>query len=194
MWKAVSFCFSIGLVFSCSSKDGYRSNLYSMDSLVQAQAKYLSQNKVTLTKFTQLGESLDTVSLTPKDTVAWKKELEIFAALDIINKPVNKDLYHTENFADTKSNLRIKAFTTTAELPVKYLKVYYQEAPEKIRKIEAQYNESNSLYKSYRTLTMEFQQVHNKIVLISYSITGDQKMFLGDSVQYNITGTLSILN
>lgn len=194
MLKISLLCFSTTLFFSCSNKEGYRLSLYSVDSLVKAQAKYLSENNAVLTKETSLGDMHNKVSVTPKDTSAWKKELEIFAALDIINKPVNKDLYRIEIFADDKSNLKVKSFTTKEELPVKYLKVYYQHALNKVRKIEAQYNESNSLYESARSLTMEFQQVDNKTVLTSYSITGGQKMFLGDSVRYNIRAFLTISN
>lgn len=194
IWKIMLYS-SIALFFSCcSSKEEYRPNLYAIDSLVRAQAKYLSENKATLTKVTRLGDVHGKVSVTPKDTSAWKKELEIFSTLDIINKPVNKDLYHIEVVADEKSNLSVKAFTTQEQLPVTYLKVYYHRSPDRIRKIEAQYNESNSLYKSARSLTMEFQQVENSAVLTSYSITGGQKMFLGDSVEYNIIGYLSISN
>lgn len=187
-------CFFVTLFFSCSDKEEHRAKLYSIDSLVQAQAKYLSENNTTLTKVTMLGEVHDTVSVKPKDTTAWKKELEIFEALEIINKPVNKDLYRIERFADDKSNLSVKAFTTKDYLPVKYLKIYYHQSPDKIRKLQAQFNESNSLYRSTRSLTMEFQQVDNTPVLTSFSIIGSQKMFLGDSVRYKISGFLSISN
>jgi len=194
MRKISLLCFSVTLFFSCSNKEKYGSSLYSIDSLLTAQVKYLSENKAALTKETRLGDKHDKISFTPKDTLAWKKELEMFAALDVINKPVNKDLYQIESLADDKSNLRVKAFTAKTELPVKYLRIYYQQAPDKIRKIEAQFNESNSLYESSRSLTMEFHQVDNKTVLTSYAIAGGQKMFLADSVQYKISGALSISN
>ncbi|MBA4058061.1 MAG: hypothetical protein C0490_25310 [Marivirga sp.] len=196
MLKTGIFCFTILLLLhsSCSNNKKYRGGLYSVDSLVSAQARYLSENKASLSKTTKLGDRLDKVLVIPKDTIAWKKELEIFGALDIINKPINRALYKSEITSDARSNLSVRSFTTTEELPVKYLKIYYRNTPDKVRLIEARYDESNALFKSARSLTMEFLEVNNKTVLTSYSIIGGQKMFLGDSVQYNIAGALTIKN
>jgi hypothetical protein len=182
------------LLSSCVNNKKYSGGLYSVDSLVSAQARYLSDNKASLSKTTRLGERNENVLVVPKDILAWKKELEIFAALDIINKPINRTQYKSEITSDNRSNLWVKSFTTTEELPVKYLKIYYRDTPDKVRLIEAQYDESNALFKSARSLTMEFLEVNNKTVLTSYSIVGGQKMFLGDSVQYDIAGALTIKN
>lgn len=178
---------------SCSKKEK-KGNLYAIDSLLTAQIHYLSEKKATLTKVTLLGDKEDKVSLTPKDLAAWKNELEIFAMIDMINKPTNKVYYQADDLADIRSNLNVKSFSTKEDLPIKYLRVYYHDDISKLRKLEAEFNELNSLYKSARTLMMEFQQMGNNVVLTSYEIEGGQKMFLGDSVQYNIKGTLSIPN
>jgi len=131
----------------------------------------------------------------------WETELDIFRQLESVNKPVNRSLYAVEKSSDAKSNLEVKTFMgkpepgkKKVEMPVKYLKVYYQNTPDNIRKIEAQYDESNTLYTGSRFLKMEFQQVYNKTVLTSYSITGGQKMFMGDSVSYNISAFVTIPN
>lgn len=193
MGKTGLLCLFFLLLFSCAkNKEVKRQSLYAIDSILNKQAKYLSDNNATLTKVTSLGKRNGKVSITPKGIVAWKKELEIFGALDAINKAVNRDLYHTENSLDDKSNLSIKSFTTQETLPVKYLKVYYHNTLDEVRKIEAQYNESNSLYESVRALTMEFQQINNEAVLTSYSIVGGQKMLMEDTVQYNINAFLTI--
>jgi hypothetical protein len=39
---------------------------------------------------------------------------------------------------------------------------------------------------------MEFQEIEGQTVLVSYSIEGGQKMFLGDSVQFSVKGTVTI--
>jgi len=124
----------------------------------------------------------------------WKNELAIFSELDVINKPINKGAYTIGNYADKKSNLSVKSFNTTEDLPVKYLRVFYQQSPGRIRKIEAQYNEANLLYSSTRFLTMEFEDIFNKTVVTSYSINGGQKMFLDDSVQYIVGATIILKN
>jgi hypothetical protein len=141
-----------------------------------------------------LDKATEEILVTPKDALAWERELEIFEALEIINKPVNMDLYRSEYLADVKSNLSIKAITTDADLPVTYMKVYYQNSSDRVRKIEAEYHESNSLYRSARRLTLEFTEVGSTPVLTAYSVEGGQKMFLSDTVSYSIEGALTIPN
>lgn len=195
MLKPGILCFAVFLsLSSCSNSKKVRGGLYPVDSLISAQARYLSQSRASLSKTTRLGDRHDKVLVTPKDTIAWKKELEIFAALDIINKPVNRSLYKSEMTSDIRSNLNVRSFTTSEELPVKYLKIYYRGTPDKVRMIEAQYVETNALFKSARSLIMEFVEVNNKTLLTSYSIDGGQKMFLGDTVQYHVAGNLTIKN
>ncbi len=188
--KTTLLCMSFIGFLSCEKKQELQ-NLYAIDSLVSRQVKFLSENQATLKKVTQLGEKHDEATIIPKDSIAWKKELEIFMALDMINKPVNGSLYRIDTKPDERSNLSVKSFTTEEDLPVKYLRVYFQQVPEKVRKIEAQINDSNILYSSARILTMEFQQLEDKTVLTSYSIVGGQNMLMGDSVHYNVIGTVS---
>jgi hypothetical protein len=126
------------------------------------------------------------ITINPKDSLKWAEELSIFFELDVVNKPIHKGIYKVEEYADNKSNLSVKSFSTTEDLPVKFLRIYYQTSLSELRKIEAQYNEANSLYSSKRFLTMQFETVYNKTILTSYSIDGGQKMFLDDSVRYTI--------
>jgi len=181
----------IGSLVSCS--DGKKTKaLYPVDSLLQAQANYLYAKKAHLKKIVLLGGKEEEISLTPKDIIAWRNELEIFTALDVINKPINRSYYSIEDLSDSRSNLKVKAFTTTEDLPVRYIKIYYYQSPDKLRRLEAQFKESNSLYTSSRDLTMDFQQFGDTIVLTSYNIVGGQKMLLDDTVQYHITGSLAL--
>jgi hypothetical protein len=125
--------------------------------------------------------------------MAWRNELEIFSQLQVINKPINREFYIIDDgLFDPSSNLTVKAFSATENLPVRYLRVFYQESISKPRKIEALYDDRNQLYKSGRILEMEFQQIDNKSVLTSYAIEGGQKMILGDSVAFVIRGVITI--
>lgn len=182
------------MFFSCSSpaKRNTGTELFSIDSLITAQARYLSGKKVTITKVSSINAKNDQMATTPKDTSAWRKELEIFTTLDLINKPLNRSLYKIERIQDSKSNLNIKAFSTTEKLPVRYLKIYYHQNMDRIRKIEAEYDESNALFSGSRFLSMEFSQRDDKAVLTSYKVIGGQKMFLDDTVQYSIKTLLKI--
>ena len=181
----------LGSLVSCA--DGKKTKaLYPVDSLLQAQANYLSARKAHLKKIVVLGGKEEEISLAPKDIIAWRNELEIFTALDVINKPINRSYYTIKDLSDSRSNLKVKAFATTEDLPVRFIKIYYYQSPNKLRRLEAQFKESNSLYTSLRNLTMDFQQFGDTIVLTSYNIVGGQKMLLDDSVQYRITGSLGL--
>ena len=78
------------------------------------------------------------------------------------------------------------------DLPIEYLKIYYQDSPNKIRRIEARYRESSMMYKTSQILVMEFMSVKDTMILTSYAIEGGQKMFMGDSVQYKINTSVTL--
>ncbi len=185
--------------FSCSKKEKTTYKLFNVDSLIHAQVQYLSSQHAVLNKTSSLDDSTSTLSFTPKDTAAWKSELEIFNVLNLINKPINQNSYVIENQSDTRSNLWVKTFTIKAnlpieekDLPIEYLKVYYQNSMDKIRKIEGRYRESSTMYKTTQILEIELQPVKDEMILSSYSISGGQKMFLGDSVQYKIISSVTL--
>ena len=187
------------LSFSCSNKQKSNSSLFNVDSLIRAQVQYLSDQHAKLSKTTSLGDSSSSISITPKDTIAWKNELEIFSVLHWINKPINRNSYSIENQADTKSNLWVRSFSIKKDLPedqkdlpIEYLKIYYHNSLNKIRRIEGQYKELGFMNRTAQTLIMEFQPVNDSMILTSYSITGGQKMFIGDSVQYKINTSVTL--
>lgn len=181
------------LIFLTSCERGKESfTFYPIDSLVNAQAIALTGMHAKLTKEAVLGQNTDTTSYSP-DTLAWMEELDIFRQLSAMNKPANKENYLVDdNLYDPGSNLTVKAFTSKEDLPVRSLRIFYDQAPEKPRRIEAVYNEANVLYQSSRMLTMEFQHVNNKMLLTSYSIHGGQKMVLSDSVVFFVRGKIIV--
>lgn len=182
-----------GVLFSCShSNEKKMDSLYAINGLLNDQSSYLTRKAAKLTKVSRLGERSDTVVVVPDSFGMWKEELEIFSVIDAVNKPANRTLYKVETLPDDKSNLTVKSFTSTENSPLLFLKFFYQETEDKIRKVEAKYSESNILYNSTRHLTMEFQPIDDTVVLISYEILGDQKMFLSDSVKYIIRGAVSL--
>jgi len=175
---------------SCTTKTQESENLYNIDSLIAGQAEHLLVHKARINKKASLNSVEKITSTVPTSKSEWKNELDIFMELDAINKPINKDAYKVEMYADVKSNLKVKAFRTAIDLPVKYVLVYYHQSLKEVRKIEALYNETNTLYSSARFLTMEFQNISNQTVTTSYSVNGGQKMFLDDTVTYKIDATI----
>lgn len=187
MIRLLALC-SLLLLTMCDAPSKREHGMYSVDSLLHAQAAQLTKLRATLDKDVVFGPGEEKVSLTPQDTLAWLRELEIFSVMESINKPVNRDQYKIEQSADKRSNLRIRSFSTTADLPVPYVNVYYHGRPSNIRRIEAAYIETNGLYKTSRRLSMEFDPINGVPVMSSYSISGGQKMFMDDTVQYEIKG------
>ena len=187
----IVFILATGLL-SCSEEKP-RAAFFPIDSLISGQARTLTKIKAGLFKESLLSGKTDTITYTPSDTATWINELDIFKKLDIINKPVNRGSYLIDDgLFDPGSNLTVKAFTSLKKLPVVYLKIYYQGDITKPRKLEALYDEENPLYQSARHLSMHFQQVGSQTVLTSYVIKGGQKMILGDSVAFYISGKILI--
>jgi hypothetical protein len=197
LWRAGSLLLLLVLAASCGEKikrsRDSGSVYFPVDSLVTAQIRLLAAGEAQVHKTTALGAEGNTTLLTLKDTMQWIKELGVFRELDIINKPVNKNVYEVQDgLRDSRSNLTVRTYTARGDAPVKYLRLYYQDSPDKLRRLEAQFDVTNLLYKSSRRLALEFQDVYNKTVLTSYSIDGGQKIFMGDSVQYAVHATIAL--
>jgi hypothetical protein len=181
------------LLLSCVEKTETTEQYYNIDSLVKTQINVLSGVHATLVKEARLGDSIVTTVLIPRDTSLWATELDEFRQLKMINKPTYKGAYVVQDgLQDLRSNLTVKSFVSNKKLPIEYFKLYYQDTPSKLKRLEAFYQEHNSLYKSSRILIMEFHDLYNKSILSSYSITGGQKMFLGDSVEFSIKGKIKV--
>jgi hypothetical protein len=174
------------LISACSNQNQRTGHLFNIDSVIQNQIGGFINGKATVRKKVVLNGVEKITTIQPKNGDDWNKELAIFLELDIINRPINRNSYKVEDLADLESNLRIKSYTATEDLPVKFLRIYYHKNTSDIRKIEAAYNSTNSLYSSGRLLTLEFEDISGNPVLTSYSVDGGQKMFLDDSVQYTI--------
>jgi len=184
------------LFTACENQRSNATRYYPVDSLVEAQVFYLYESKARLTKTATIGANHEQTTTT-KDTTRWRHELAVFAQLDDINKPSNAAMYNVENGSpDVNSNLLVYALEAKDDpehpIPVVLFKVYYLGNLNNIRKIEGLYREENSLLTSSRKLSMNFENINNKIVLTSYSVTGGQKMLMGDSVQYSVTGMITL--
>lgn len=180
-------------ISACDQRGEHYKGYYPIDSLISSQIHFLTQAKASTHKVARLGEKEEEQTIQPNDSSGWINELDIFRELKTLNKPINIGSYKVEDgLSDNRSNLKIKTIATNKLLPVRSMKIYYYDKPENVKRIEAQFNEVNSLYSSMRFLTMEFQDVYNKPVLSSYSINGGQKMFLGDTVVFSVKGTIAL--
>lgn len=190
--KLVALVIGLVLLSSCERQQT-ASLYYNIDSLVNEQILYLTQTKAGLRKQGEINSVAQDTTFVPADSAAWARELDIFTEIGMVNKPINQGAYEVmDGLDDPSSNLTIRSFIANKELSVVYLKLFYLETPDKLRKIEALYQQENTLLKSNRNLVMEFTDMYNKSILTSYSIVGEQKMFVGDTVNFTITGTVHL--
>ncbi|MBL7842502.1 MAG: hypothetical protein KF846_07245 [Cyclobacteriaceae bacterium] len=181
------------MLSSCNQKKEEKAYYFNIDSLIQHQIEFLVKEQASVSKMAVMNGIKQDSVFVPKDSAAWARELDIFKEIGSINKPINRGNYEvTDGLPDDTSNLTVRQLTTTSELPIVYIKTFYQDVPAKLRKIEALYYQENSLLKSKRKLTMEFTDLYNKNILTSYSVEGGQKMFVGDSVHFTIKGSIQV--
>jgi hypothetical protein len=194
--KKIVFIFiglSLALMFyGCERPAPTQTAHFNIDSLITSQVIDLSALHASLTKAGTINAVKQDTVLTALDTAAWRRELDIFSEIELFNKPAYRVSYEVnDGLRDASSNLTIRAFQTTEDLPVRYVKLFYLDNLTKLRKIEALYQQDNALMKTQRKLVMEFSDVYNKNILTSYSVEGGQKMFAGDSVHFVINGTVT---
>jgi len=191
--KVATFLFLVSFLYAgCQRKVITNKRYFDLDSLVNSQVAYLSRSKASLKKeATILGKS--STSVNTLDSTSWSHELDVFRQLDLINLPIYSDVYLIKNGAkDSKSNLLIRSFDAPANSAVPYLRLFYQTSPARLKKLEAHYQKTNSLYHTQRKLVMHFDDTAGKALLTSFFIEGDQKMIFSDSVQYTIRAEIQL--
>ncbi|MBK5279706.1 MAG: hypothetical protein JJE09_12675 [Bacteroidia bacterium] len=186
MRVALFFIF-IGLIaISCQKQKVQGKRYFDLDSLVNAQILYLSKTKASLKKEVIFTEK-SSASTNILDSAAWSYELDVFRQLDLINRPIYFDVYQVKDgIKDSKSNLLVRSYEADGKSPVPYLRLFYQGTPSRIKKLEALYSETNSLYSSQRKLEMYFDDAPGNPYLTGFFIEGEQKMIMSDSVHYTI--------
>ncbi|HEV8511953.1 MAG TPA: hypothetical protein VGQ59_01675 [Cyclobacteriaceae bacterium] len=181
---------SAALLVSCNQKNlKYDKPYFDFDSLVNHQVHQIASAKARVIKKTFLNVKNDSTILSP-DTTQWKRELDAFQQLDVINKPLFKGGYQANNKEDDHSNLIVRSFSTKMKSPVPEVKFFYQGGFKKLKRIESVFNESNVLYSTSRKLTLEFEEQQGMAMISKYRVQGFQKMILSDSVKFSIEGKL----
>ena len=188
MKSIIPFVFLV--LAACGGQQRTRiSTYYNIDSLVSAQQQWLMTLEPLLNKTAHIDSDSSLSNFRP-DSTQWANELDVFKKVDI-NKPTLDGLYTITVSDDTNSNLAVRTLSTDSrEAEVKYLKLYYLDQLEKLKKIEALYIERNPIYASRREVTLVFDEVQNKRLLKRYKISGSQKMILQDTVKFEVDGQL----
>lgn len=191
MKKLYVVLFWASMVVSCQNKEVATKKFFNIDSLLDSQVSFLVKSKASITKFASVDTAEDKSTFTP-DMEGWENELAVFRYLELINKPIYARAYKVEDgIKDSNSNLQVRVFTAKEKVPIKQLKIYYQEHPARIRKIEAMINEQNSLYYTSRKFEIELEEHQNQVSMTNFKVRGVQKMILRDSVNFVISSSIN---
>lgn len=190
---AIRIALVLWVVFTgCEDPGKTTTTIFSVDSLVSAHTGYLRTANATLTKVAFIGNEKSEEKFKP-DSLQWEEEMRIFRHLDVINKPVYRDVYRVTTSADKNSNLTVRRYAATVvDAPVTQFSIYYLDHLTRIKRVEARYEERNVMFSARRDLVLEFGEKERKPYLSAYSVKGGQKMLLGDTVQYIINGRISL--
>lgn len=179
---------AIALLSSCNPRNlKYDKPYFDFDSLVHAQVITIGAANGSLHKKTFMNGRRDSTTFVP-DTASWKRELDVFVQLDLINKPRYKDNYLLQLRPDDHSNLIMHTYTPKIPSSVKELKFFYQEGSRKLRKIESNFRDENILFSTARKLSLEFDDEQGTMVITTFKVDGYQKMIFSDSVKFAILG------
>lgn len=191
---ARSLCFFILIVLlsACNKQNEKNDKAYfDFDSLVNAQVDVLGKHHSTLNKSVLLDGKTDQ-SAHATDSSLLAQELDVFRQLDLINKPLYRNSYEViDGEKDTQSNLSVRKYKAKTPTPVAFVNFYYHNHFAQIKKIEAVYEETNSLYATKRQLQLEFDDSTGTMMLSKYSLVGIQKMILSDSVKFSIEASFT---
>jgi hypothetical protein len=162
--------------------------LFDMDSLLDAQISLLGSTRATGIKQVSVGDQRDSVQLAA-GSQTWKSELESFRQLGVINRPAYRDLYQIRNI--NQDSVFVKTFHASGDLPSSVeLALTYSGG--RLQRLSGTYSVHNNLYNMLRQVELEFGDYQGKPILMRYTVTGVQKMVVGDSVQYSLDGKVMV--
>ncbi|MBP6385809.1 MAG: hypothetical protein KA313_03260 [Pseudarcicella sp.] len=148
---------------------------FDLKTLIESQTKILEKQKPTIIKTIKTTESKETKET---NNIDWKKELIFFRNANI-NLPSLKDCYKVTQ-TDSTIDYKLKA---NSKSKIKHLKIHFYKN-KTVKSISILSEDKNSFYTSFKKLSLAL--INNQIV--SYNITGFQKILLGDKKWFTIEG------
>ena len=182
---------------SCMQRPEKRSEtgrtLFSLDSLVQSQEKYLKSMDVTVLRKSGINSDSDVVTFRP-DTSFWKNEMSIFSAADI-GKPSLYNRYRMET-TDSSGLLYTNYEAIDPAINGTTLMSVGRDGSGRIVRIHVIQQEKNFIFKRRRNMNLDFSQapLSRYNILSGYRVTGFQKMLLRKRTDYRVTVQLKINN
>lgn len=150
---------------------------FDLAGLMKTQIELLKESKPPVKKSILLGNETEEITV---DSLDWDKELALFVQADINKKAYTKSYVIKQNGDETEYVLN-----SGESLPVKKMKVQFNTAKEP-ENVEIITETSNYLLNARRTLQLTFQNYRLK----SYHIRSDQKLFVGDPENIQVSGEI----
>ena len=182
-------------ILSCSDpveKESTNLKYYDLNGLIDQQLVWLIEFNPEIRKTAVLNGIPESSSMR-LDSVQWARELKIFRDADLNKSRLRLEYRIVEDLSEPTSNLKIRLYEAINKemMEVEYLKIFYVEKEEDLRKLEASVREKNSLFSSKKTLYMTFEDDGNGSIKIKhFKIEGQQKMILMDTVKFSLEVTL----
>lgn len=157
---------------------------FDVQGLLEQTEAQLRRKAATLEKKAEFSGEVETSTIL-LDSAALAEELDVFREVDI-NKPVFSGRYLERKEMEEGLEVTIYEADDKEELSINYLKIYRQPDTETIERIEALFSSQNILYNSTRSLSLDYGQIGNERLPLSYYVEGVQKMIFNDKEGYTI--------
>lgn len=165
---------------------------YDLNGLIDQQLVWLIELNPKIQKTAVLNGIPESSSM-HLDSVQWARELKIFRDADLNKSRLRQEYRIVEDLSEPTSNLKIRLYEAINKemMEVEYLKIFYVEEEDDLRKLEASVREKNALFSSKKMLYMTFEDNGNgSIKIIHFKIEGHQKMILMDTVKFSLEVSL----
>jgi hypothetical protein len=182
-------------ILSCTNSEKREADslkYYDLNGLIDQQLVWLIELNPKIQKTAVLNGIPESSSMR-LDSVQWARELKIFRDADLNKSRLRQEYRIVEDLSEPTSNLKIRLYEAINKemMEVEYLKIFYVEEEDDLRKLEASVREKNALFSSKKMLYMTFEDNGNgSIKIIHFKIEGQQKMILMDTVKFSLEVSL----
>ncbi len=161
-----------------------RGKYYDLKGFVNSQIAHMTASKTQGSKRMVMEGKSEIRSVA---SVNWKRELELFIQADI-NKPAYSKSYEIFRPDSLTYNYTLKK---GENLPVQKLQISIDSISGKPFIVYAQLFSRNRLYESQKDITFKCAQRSGIWTIISYQVSGYQKLAMMDKKQFEIAGTIN---
>jgi hypothetical protein len=160
-------------LLSCQNAPDNNLKLFDSKQFFEHEITLLTEQKTGIKQILMYQNKLDSIII--HDTVNWKKELQLFADIDLA-KPSNKSVFKIDTLV--VNNLYVTSYTSTDVKQQLKQMVVTTDEKQNVKSIDVLMEKSNSLYQS--------QSIFRYVPDSGFSIKGKQNVEIGNDTDYNI--------